>query len=127
MKLRVTDDNGTTNVIENDLSAADALPEDVRRVIDRAKRSREGPVTLEALEPEFLIELYVETSLRRVESVTPGEKPTGIPWDRVRTRYVPPTATGGPGGAGGESPPDGGVSRGETPGPTVSGARGADE
>lgn len=115
MKVRVIDENGATGVIRNDLESESAeISEEVRRFLRRTKRSRDTPVTLDSLGPGFLIDLYVGTSVRKVEPVSEaGEEPTGIHWDRIRPRYIPPTGddTGSGGGC---------VSYGDSPTPGCS-------
>lgn len=122
MKVRVIDEDGATSVIDNDLEPAEAVSEEVRRFIDRTKRSRDGPVTLDSLGSGFLIDLYVRTSVRRVEPVSeaePGRDRTGIRWNQVRERYNPPAGSAvGDGARGVET--GGGVSRGDDPTPDAS-------
>lgn len=122
MKVRIIDEDGTAGVIDNDLEPAEAVSEEVRRFVDRTKHARDGPVTLDSLGPSFLVDLYVRTSIRRVEPVASAGEParggTGIPWNRVRVRYSPPTGTAR--ADDGEEPATGGVSRGDDPTPDAS-------
>lgn len=93
MKVRVIDENGTAGIIRNDLSVESEEPiaEEIRRFMDRAERSREGRVTLDSLGPSFLVDLYVEAPVSRVEPASAEGSPAGDRWDRVRPRYSPPT------------------------------------
>lgn len=108
MKVRVIDENGTTGVIHNDLEieSEEPIAEELRRFLDRTSDSREGTVSLDALEPTFLVDLYVETPVRKVEPVSPEGSPERTRWERVRPRYSPPTS------AVGEPTEEGSVSRG---------------
>lgn len=73
MNVVFIDKNGTSGVVHNDLSvtAEEPVSEEVQRFLEEAKCSHgETPVTVTALTPGFLIELYIYTSVRKVESVS---------------------------------------------------------
>lgn len=109
MKVRVIDGNGTAAVINENLEieSEERVSGELRRFLDRTKGSREGTVTLDALEPEFLIDLYVRTPVRRVEPQSPEGSPERVRWERQSARYGPPTSDIG------ERPEGGGVNRGD--------------
>lgn len=92
MKLHVIDGGGTAAVVHDDLSIESEEPvsAELRRFLDRTEHSREGPVSLGSLAPEFLVDLYVETPVRRVEPQSPEDRPRGR-WERPPARYGLPT------------------------------------
>lgn len=94
MKVRVIDENGTAAVIHDDLEVESEEPiaTELRRFLDRTRASREGTAALNALEPSFLVDLYVETPVRKVEPVNPEGGPAVGRWERIRPRYSPPTS-----------------------------------
>ncbi|WP_114576764.1 hypothetical protein [Saliphagus sp. LR7] len=127
MKLHVIDGDGTAAVIHDDLEieSEDPISTELRRFLERTERDREGPVSLESLEAEFLVELYVETPVRRVE---PASERRRVRWERPPARYGPPT------GERGERTETGSVGRGDgfepdspSRSPSADGADGADE
>ncbi|MFC4989515.1 hypothetical protein [Saliphagus infecundisoli] len=128
MKLHVIDGDGTAAVIHDDLEieSEDPISAELRAFLERTERAREGPVSLESLEAEFLVELYVETPVRRVEPASEGRP--RLRWERPPARYGPPTSERR------EHVETGGVDRGDgfepdshTRSPSADGADGADE
>lgn len=83
MNVYFIDKNGTSGVIQNDLSvkAEEPVSEEVHSFLEKANSSyEEQPVTVTMLTPGFLIEFYVHTSARKVEVVSTGsESEEGIP------------------------------------------------
>lgn len=115
MKVHVIDGNGTEVVIDEELGVESEEPisGELRRFLDRADPGSGS------LDPEFLIELYVRTPVRRVEPA--GGGPERARWDRRPVRYGPPT--GDPGGSdGGCVDPDGFAPDAVTPSPSAGGA-----
>ena len=83
MNVYFTDKNGTSGVIQNDLSveAEEPVSEEIHSFLAETKSSHEEQsVTVTMLTPGFLIELYVHTSVRKVETVsTDSEWGEGAP------------------------------------------------
>lgn len=128
MKMHITDVNGTTAVIHDDLDIESEEPvsEELRRFLERTKHACEGPVSLDSLDSGFLVDLYVETPVRRVEPASPEDCPTRTPWERRPARYGPPASNIG------ERTEVGSVDRGDgfgpdsaTQSPSAGGAGGA--
>lgn len=75
-ELFFVDQHGVSGIIRNDLSikADSTVSAELRAFLDRIKRTHDDPVTLAGLPSEFLLTLYVQTSLKKAERMTPQSK-----------------------------------------------------
>lgn len=73
MNVFFVDKHGTSGVIRNDLTidAEEPISEEVEQFLERAKRSQDGTSpTIASLAPGFMFDLYLETSVMKVEQMS---------------------------------------------------------
>lgn len=76
MKVQFVNSHGTVGTIHDDMTIESEGPvsSDTHRFVKRIKDNSKPPVSIEDRSPEFLINLFVQTSVQKVE-VVPKSKP----------------------------------------------------